>query len=89
MRDSKDLISLSLTAYFIILIIYLLSNSNSHVKSKHYVVAIKYEKVLSKFFKSKVYCFRALCCEDLSVLNKQFVINYYLIETSVNYMICL
>ena len=70
------LISLSLITYFVTLTIYLLSNSDSHVKSKHYIVTVKYEKVLSKFLKSKVHCFKTLCCEDLSVLDKQFAINY-------------
>ena len=71
------LISLSLITYFIALTTYLLNNSDLHVKSKHYAVTVKYEKVLSKFFKSKVHCFKTLCYKDLLVLNKQFAMSYY------------
>ena len=71
------LISLSLITYFVALTTYLLSNSDSYAKSKHYTVIIKYEKVLNKFSKSKVHCFKASCCEDLSVLDKQFAMSYY------------
>ena len=74
---APHLISLSLITYFITLITYLLSNSNLHVKSKHYAVVIKYEKVLSKFSKSKVYCFKASCYKDLLILDKQFSMSYY------------
>ena len=81
------LISLSLTTYLIALIIYLLSNSNSHVKSKHYTVTIKYEKVLSKFSKSEVHCFKISHCKDLLVLYEQFIMSYYQVEISVIYAI--